>query len=258
MILMLLPEVDYDPTESGVPWAALREAGFDVGFATPAGAPAFADDRLVERGFGLLSPLLMTRRQELESYRRMTEDPAFRSPLRYADVDPASVDGLLVPGGHAPGMKTMIESVAAQELVREALGAEKPIGAVCHGVLLLARSKDPGTGRSVLHGRTTTALPATLELGAWTLTRAWLGRYYRTYRETVQAEVTAALASPGDFRAGPRLPIRDSAAAPHRGFCVRDGNYVSARWPGDCHRFAGELVDLMRSAKPFREAAPAH
>ena len=255
MIFLLLPQEGYDPTESGVPWAALRDSGFEVGFATPDGASAFADERLVERGFGPLSPLLMTRRQELESYGRMTEDPAFRSPLRYEDVDPASVDGLLVPGGHAPGMKTMLESPAAQALVREAFRIEKPVGAVCHGVLLLARSKDPGTGRSVLYGRSTTALPATMELGAWALTRAWLGSYYRTYRETVQAEVTAALAGPDDFLAGPRLPRRDSAAAPHRGFSVRDGNYVSARWPGDCHRFAGELVDLMRSVTPFREEA---
>ena len=257
MVLMLLPRADYDPTESGVPWAALRDSGIEVGFATPDGAPAFADERLVDRGFGPLSPLLMTRRAELESYTRMTEDPAFRSPVGYEDVDPGSVDALVVPGGHAPGMKSMLESAAAQELVREAFRAEKPVGAVCHGVLLLARSKYPSTGRSVLHGRRTTALPATMELGAWALTRAWLGSYYRTYRETVQAEVTAALARRDDFLAGPRLPVRDSPATPHRGFSVRDGNYVSARWPGDCHRFAGELVDLLRSSRPLHDASIA-
>ena len=255
MVLMLLPQADYDPTESGVPWAALRDSGVEVGFATPDGAPAHADERLVERGFGPLSPLLMTRRKDLESYKRMTEDPAFGSPTPYEDVDPESVDALMVPGGHAPGMKSMLESMAAQELVREAFRVEKPVGAVCHGVLLLARTKDPSTGHSVLHRRRTTALPATMELGAWALTRAWLGSYYRTYRETVQAEVTASLARPDDFLAGPRLPIRDSAAAPSRGFSVRDGNYVSARWPGDCHRFAGELVDLVRTAKPLQTQA---
>ena len=249
MVRMLLPQSDYDPTESGVPWAALRGAGFDVGFATPDGVPAFADERLVERGFGPLSAMLMTRRPELERYRRMTEDPAFRAPLRYEDVDPASVDALVVPGGHAPGMKTMLESPAAQALVREIFAAGKPVGAVCHGVLLLARTKHPESGRSVLYGRRTTALPARLELGAWTLTRAWLGSYYRTYRETVQAEVTAALASPDDFLTGPLLPRRDSASAPHRGFSVRDGSYISARWPGDCHRFAGELVDVLSRAR---------
>jgi putative intracellular protease/amidase len=257
MVLLLLPRYDYDPTESAVPWAALRAAGFEVGFATPDGAPAFADERLVERGFGPLSPVLMTRRPDLERYRTMTSDPAFGSPLSYEDVDPAGVDALLIPGGHAPGMRTMLESPAAQEIALAAFTAGKPVGAVCHGVLLLARTIDPGTGRSVLHGRRTTALTTSLELGAWAMTGLWLGRYYRTYPQTVQAEVTAALASPADFLPGPRLPRRDSADSPESGFAVRDGAYVSARWPGDCHRFAAELVDVLRGALAAPDAAPA-
>jgi protease I len=35
--------------------------------------------------------------------------------------------------------------------------------------------------------------------------------------------------------------------APERlgiGFTVRDGNYLSARWPGDAHRFAGDLAAM--------------
>jgi len=26
---------------------------------------------------------------------------------------------------------------------------------------------------------------------------------------------------------------------------VRDGNYLSARWPGDAHRFAGEFAAML-------------
>ncbi len=62
----------------------------------------------------------------------------------------------------------------------------------------------------------------------------------------VQAEVIAALASPEDFDSGPLLPRRDSVAHPERGFTVRDGAYLSARWPGDCHRFSRDLVALLR------------
>ncbi|MCP5112812.1 MAG: hypothetical protein GY953_18450 [bacterium] len=109
----------------------------------------------------------------------------------------------------------------------------------------------PTSGRSVLFGRRTTALTKSLELSGWGLTFPWLGDYYRTYPVTVQAEVTAALASPRDFESGPLLPRRDSAQHPERGFSVRDGAYLSARWPGDCHRFARDLVAL------FREKAPA-
>jgi putative intracellular protease/amidase len=257
MILMLLPRADYDPTESGVPWAALRDAGFDVAFATPDGAPAFADERLVDRGFGPLSPVLMTRRPDLERYGRMSSDPAFLSPLAYADVQVDGVDALVIPGGHAPGMRTMLESPIAQDIARAVFTAGKPVGAVCHGVLLLARTIDPTTSRSVLHGRRTTALLALMELGAWAVTRPWLGGYYRTYPQTVQAEVTAALASRSDFAVGPLLSRRDSADAPQRGFAVRDGVYVSARWPGDCHRFAAELVDVVRAAVPAVRARAA-
>lgn len=255
MILMLLPEKDYDPTESSVPWAALHAAGIEVGFATPEGAPAHADDRLTDRGFGPLSPLLMTRRPDLETYRRMSSDPAFASPAAYPDVDTGAVDGLLVPGGHAPGMRTLLDSEPAREIVRSAFAAGKPVGALCHGVLLLARTTDAGTGRSVLHGRRTTALPAWMELGAWVATVAWLGGYYRTYSKTVQAEVSAALASSDDFLPGPYVPRRDRPDALGHGFTVRDGNYLSARWPGDCHRFGAEFVELIGTSSPRRDTS---
>ncbi|MFI8106423.1 type 1 glutamine amidotransferase domain-containing protein [Streptomyces sp. NPDC086023] len=250
MILFLLPSSDYDPTEAAVPWAALRRAGYDVHFATPDGQGALADRRLTDTGFSWLSPWLMTRRAELAAYRRLTEDPRFRAPMAYADVDPTAVTGLFVPGGHAQGMRTMLEDATAQRLFADVFTRDVPVGAVCHGVLLAARAKDPATGRSVLYGRRTTALTSLLELTGWNLTRLWLGRYYRTYPATVQEEVTAALAAPRHFLAGPRLPLRDTARRPGRGFTVRDGNYVSARWPGDCHRLAADYLDLIRSHRP--------
>lgn len=245
MILFLLPDHDYDPTESAVPWAALRDAGIPVRFATPEGRVALADDRLVEQGFSVLSPLLMTRSDALRDYDRMREDPDFQSPLAYSDVVDAEVAGVLVPGGHAPGMKSMLESSTAQNIFGRALLAGKPVAAVCHGVLLAARAQDPETGRSVLYDRRTTAVTATLELSAWNLTRLRLGTYYRTYAQTVQAEVTAALRDPRQFERGPLLPRRDTATRRNRGFTVHDRNYISARWPGDCHRLAAEYRDLV-------------
>jgi putative intracellular protease/amidase len=250
--LMLLPERDFDPTESAVPWGALTDAGYVVRFATPSGRVGAADERLVTTGFGPLSPLLMTRRDALERYRAMGQSPAFRSPLRYEDVDPSELDLLIVPGGHAPGMKSMLESEAAQRIVVEQFRAGRPVGAVCHGVVLLARSIDPTTARSVLHGRKTTALTTTMELSAWAMTKPFLGDYYRTYPQTVQAEVTLRLRDKNDFNPGPFVPIRDSAERPDRGFVVRDGSYVSARWPGDCHAFGQALVRLAGAAPNAR------
>jgi putative intracellular protease/amidase len=247
-IHFLLPASDYDPTEAAVPWRALRDAGVEVGFATPAGEQAFADRRLTDDGFSLLSPFLMTKRGPLDAYREMTADPAFTAPRRHDEVVLGDGDGIFVPGGHAEGVRTLIESEPAQRLVAEAMARELPVAAVCHGVLLLARATDPETGRSPLYGRRTTALTASMELTAWNLTRAWLRDYYRTYPETVEAEVTAALADPSDFEPGPRLPRRDSPERLDRGFTVRDGNYLSARWPGDCHRFGLEFAAMVGEA----------
>lgn len=245
MMLCLLPQADYDPTESSVPWQALRQAGIDVRFATPQGLPAYADPRLVDIGFGPLSPFLMTRKADLQRYHAMIADDAFRKPMAYADVDPSQFEGLMVPGGHAVGMRSLLESEQAKQIVLHFFKANKPIAAVCHGPLLLARTLDPDSGRSVLHGRKATALVQNMELLAWSITAPWLGRYYRTYPQTVEAEVKAALARPGDFLTGPLLPQRDSAAKPQRGFVVRNGNLLTARWPGDCHRFGNELVDIV-------------
>jgi putative intracellular protease/amidase len=247
MILMLLPASDYDPTESAVPWHALQQAGIEVLFATPDGKPAYADPRLVSLGFGPADPLFMTRKADLQLYQQMSESAAFQKPLAYADVVAENFAGVVVPGGHAQGMRTMLESKRAQDIVLHFFQAVKPVAAVCHGVLLLARTLNPQTGRSVLYGRKTTALTAlNMELPAWLMTSPWLGRYYRTYPQTVEAEVKAQLQRPQDFDPGPLFPVRDSAANPQVGFTLRDGNYLSARWPGDCHRYARDLVALVQ------------
>ncbi|OZE98312.1 hypothetical protein CH302_11810 [Rhodococcus sp. 15-2388-1-1a] len=245
MLVMLLPESDYDPTEAAVPWSALHDRGIDVRFATPSGRVAHADRRLTHDGFSVLSPVLMTRADGLAAYDRMRRNRHFLSPMSYSDVDHRDVIGVFVPGGHAPGMKSMLESPAAQDIFGRALLAGQPVGAVCHGVLLAARAVDPDTGHSVLYDRHTTAVTALQELSAFNVTRLWLDRYYRTYPTTVQAEVTAALQHPSQFHRGPIVTRRDSPSHPTRGYTVRDRNYISARWPGDCHRLAAEYRDLV-------------
>ncbi len=41
---------------------------------------------------------------------------------------------------------------------------------------------------------------------------------------------------------------RDTVEDPRPAFVVRDGNYVSARWPGDTHTFARTLADMIAGA----------
>ena len=247
-VLMLLPSQDFDPTEAAVPWAALQRAGHRVLFATPEGHPSTADRLLIEGGYGPLAPLLMTQRPALARYRDMAAIAEFNAPAPITAWRDLSFDALLIPGGHAPGVKSLLDNADAQACVAEAFRRDLPVGAICHGPVLLARTRR-ADGRSVLHGRRTTALTRLLEYSGWLLTCTWLGRHYRTYPALVAEEVSSVLADPRHFQRGP-LPLkRDQEGNLAPGFAVVDGNYVSARWPGDSHRFAAAFLGVLDGAR---------
>ena len=244
-ILLPLPTLGFDPTEAAVPWQILTGQGHSVVFATPDGKPGQADTRmLLGNDLGLLRPLLQADQNGRSAYDAMSAASAYATPISYGQARTFEVDAVLLPGGHAKGMREYLESPELQAIVSRAFERDLPVGAICHGVVLAARSRAT-TGKSVLYGRKTTALTKDLELTAWALTALWLGDYYRTYAVTVQSEVVASLARPQDFIHGPLALVRDSPGNEDRGFVVRDGNYVSARWPGDAHRFANEFSKLL-------------
>ena len=272
-ILLPIPSRDFDPTEVAVSWKILTQRGHRVIFATPDGKPG-ACDAIMLSGIGLdpwsgipvlrnirvLGRLLSANADARSAYAEMLRDPGFRSPMRWAQIVPKDFDGLLLAGGHrARGMREYFESSVLQRSAAGFFAEEKPVAAICHGVLLAARSKR-ADGRSVLYGRKTTTLPWALERKGDALARFgrfWDPNYYRTYTEaagqpagfmSVQREVTRALASPADFidvpESDPEFKRKTSGTArdtPNDGrpaWVVRDGNYVSARWPGDAHSFA--------------------
>lgn len=244
-ILMPLPDRDFDPTETGVPWRTLSARGHNFVFATSEGRPASADPKMVTgQGLGLLAPLLKADANGRAAYAAMIESAAFGQPLAYADLAGAAWDALILPGGHAKGMRIYLEAAPVQAAIAAFFAAGKPVGAICHGVLAAARSRD-AAGRSVLHGRQTTALTRMMEMTAWALTVAYLGDYYRTYPVTVEDEVKSVLARPQDFHAGPLSLTRDAPDRLQIGFTVRDGTYLSARWPGDAHRFAADFAAML-------------
>jgi len=244
-ILIPLPRRDYDPTEAAVPWLALSQSGHHVVFATPDGLGATADQRSVGgQGLGPWRRLLMADSNGRAAHKAMAASEAFRNPIPYRELAIDDYDGIVLPGGHAQGMIEYLESERLQEIIAQAFAIAMPVGAICHGVILAARARG-ANGKSVLFSRKTTALTRMQELLAWAMTALWLGRYYRTYATTVQAEVTAALANAGEFETGPLPLLRDSPTRMSRGFTVTDGNYLSARWPGDAHRFARDFVALI-------------
>jgi protease I len=244
-VLIPLPSCDFDPTEAAVPWRELTRRGHEVRFATPDGMAARADPRMLHgHGLGLWRHFLRADANGRAAHDAMVASPAFTQPLSYEQISVDDVDALLLPGGHAPGLRVYLESSRFQEIVSAAFARQMPVGAICHGVVLAARACG-AEGRSVLYGRRTAALTRSLELSAWALTALWLGDYYRTYPITVQQEVTNALANPDDFLVGPLAMRRDAPGHLERGFTVRDGTYLSARWPGDAHRFASEFAAML-------------
>ena len=281
IVLLPLPSRDFDPSESGVSWLVLTQAGHQIEFATPDGLPGAADEIMltgrgldpwgflpVLRNFTLLGRFLRANGDARAAYLKMEQSSEFQHPKRWQDLKAADYDAVLLPGGHrARGMRQYLESRELQSVVLDFFVAGKPVAAVCHGVLLAARTVNPATARLVLFGRKTTALTWTLEKKgalAGRIGRFWDPHYYRTYMEkpgqpggfmSVQQEVTRALAVESDFLDVPATSpnYRKQTSGMHRdtpqdsspAFIVHDGNYLSARWPGDVFTFARTFAAML-------------
>lgn len=244
-VLIPIPTKDFDPTEVAIPWKILKSKGVDIIFATPHARKGECDRRMLEGiGLGPLSSMLSATKAARTAYSEMESASEFLSPISWSDIDPQKFDGIILPGGHAKGVREYIESTLLQKNICEFFALEKPVGAICHGVVLAARSRNKDN-RSVLFGRKTTALLASQEIFAWLLTCIWLGDYYRTYSQTVESEVRASLAKETDFSRGPAPLFRDTPTNLSPGFVVKDKNYLSARWPGDAHLFANKFFEML-------------
>lgn len=281
-ILVPLPALDCDPTETAIPWQVLTKLGHEIVFATPEGAPSEPDDIMLTgrgldlwgwipglRRFPLVGRLLAANKDARRAFQEMRSTAAFRAPLRWDEIGASPFDGLILPGGHrARGIRPYLESPEIQDAVVAFFSADKPIGAICHGALIPARSINPETQRSVLFGRKTTSLTWQLErTGAKVgrIMRFWDPHYYRTYLEeddqppgymSVEHEIIRSLEHPTDYLDVPpeakdyrrktsglaRDTMKDQSAS----WVVQDRNYVTARWPGDAHAFAMRFAGLLK------------
>lgn len=162
------------------------------------------------------------------------------------------------------GIKQYLENRELHRKMSEFWVLNHPTAAICHGVLVVARSKQlTNPKKSLLYGKRSTSLSNFQEKAAYLLTFWRLGSYYRTYPEiTTEDEVKLAIYDAQTveeanvkhvqlqlYDEGPLSFAKSSMENINKdGYFVEDGHYLSGRWPGDAHllahRFAQKILGL--------------
>ena len=250
-VLIPLPSYGFDPSEAAIPWKLMTQKEIEITFITPDGKKAEADTlMLTGEKLGIWKSVLKARKDAVTAYLEMEQSEEFCNPLQYNEALETNFDAILLPGGHDKGAKEYLESKLLQQLIVAFFKTHKPVAAVCHGVVLAARSIDSDTGKSVLYNYKTTSLLKSQELLAYNLTRLWLKDYYLTYPGiTTEDEVRSVLSNQKHFIKGPTPLFKDSLNDLKKGFTVRDRNYLSARWPGDIYNFSLEFIKMVQEEK---------
>lgn len=114
--------------------------------------------RVLEEGYDAViasqqPKVLKTVVHDFIGWETYTETPGYQiqSHIAFADVNPAEYDGLIIPGGRAPEYIRLNEHIP--RIVSHFFDNNKPVGAICHGVLVLNALKN----NSYFEGRSMTA-----------------------------------------------------------------------------------------------------
>jgi protease I len=245
---MPLPAVGYEATEAGVPWKVLHDLGARITFATPNGAVSKPDTLTATgKGGGWRGLLFKADKPALKAWREMEASPEYQAPLCYEEISCDDFDVLVLPGGHHHGMREYLGSEILQRRVADFFAARKLVAAICHGVLLAARSRR-ADGRSVLHGCRTTIVPTATENMVFRLCAKKFGNDYgKPYKLTAEEEVRSLLASPEDLVVAAPPLRKDAPGRTDNSLCMVDGDYISARMPHDAWGFAALVEKEVRT-----------
>ncbi len=233
-ILIPLPDKDFDLTEVAVPWKVFKDNGYQVVFATENGNRGTVDPKLIT---GVIFGQLGATPKAINIFRELEKAPEFLNPILYAEINVSDYGLIHLPGGHAKGVRQYLESTLLQQKVLEFYQADKIMGAICHGSIIMARTIDPNTGKSIIYNRNVTGLIKRLEKAAYYITSWKLGDYYRTYPQYTEDEVSSSLRHKSQFKRG--------ALNPYKPFVCKDKNIISARWPEDVYLYAQTLVETL-------------
>jgi protease I len=126
-IAFLVAPEGIEQVELTEPWAAVEKAG---------GRPQ----------------LLSTELGEVQAFHHLDKADTFPVDMAVADADPASYDGLVLPGGVANPDALRMDEVAVA-FVRDFVESERPVAAICHASWTLAEA-------DVVRGRRMTSWPS--------------------------------------------------------------------------------------------------
>ncbi|RBQ79300.1 hypothetical protein FVER14953_21266 [Fusarium verticillioides] len=137
--------------ETAVPYAAFKEAGFKVQFATETGKTPQCDKRMME---GVTGKLLGAKAAVVEGCKSMLESDEARHPLsRTAPGFSLDTYNLVVfPGGHDKVVGQIIDSKEVHKLILDYFPktkkpSNKAVGVICHGVMVLSSAKGSSAPR---------------------------------------------------------------------------------------------------------------
>ncbi|MEM9533949.1 MAG: type 1 glutamine amidotransferase domain-containing protein [Pseudomonadota bacterium] len=188
------------------PYKILSDAGVEVDFATPNGAPGVGAgaDTMTEDERLTLAALTST----------------LSAPLDLADVEPNDYRALYVPGGAGP-MFDLYDHPEVNRITAKLYEAGKPIAADCHGPAAFAKVR-LSDGRLLVHGKRLTA-KSNAEEGDWAREN------YPFLLEDKFNELAAEF----------------SAAAPYEPWVVRDGNLLTGQNPASAGPLAKALLEAL-------------
>ncbi|GAA5856243.1 hypothetical protein JCM8547_000836 [Rhodosporidiobolus lusitaniae] len=129
--------------EAAHPYYVLKNAGYEVDFASPKGGKAPLDPASVE-GF----------KEDKESV-DFLNGPEFKlteTTKKLADVKAEDYAALFYCGGHGPVFDLTVDE-DSHELILAFWAARKPVSAVCHGPTVLLRVFDTRNGEAFVKGK---------------------------------------------------------------------------------------------------------
>ena len=206
-------------------------------------APA-ADPRLLA---GVIFGQLGAAPEPRDFYAELPRPRSSRAPIVLGASGPAEFDGLLLPGGHAPGMRQYLGSPVCSSRSR---GSGRWAGRSARSATACWCWRAPATrprAAACWPTASTTCLPKYMERSAYLTDRLAARPLLPHVSGLRRGRGRGRAGRPGrQFRRGPRtLSRRGTATDDTAAFVVEDRNYLSARWPGDAYLFGRRFCDLL-------------